>query len=121
MTGRLIAVVGPSGAGKDTLMAAIGRARPDLHIVRRVVTRPSEAGGEPFEGVTEAEFRQRQTRGDFLFAWAAHGLSYGIPASVREVPSRAPASCPKALSTPMTVPRSPTKGALPATVPRIDR
>ncbi|MCC2112585.1 MAG: phosphonate metabolism protein/1,5-bisphosphokinase (PRPP-forming) PhnN, partial [Hyphomicrobiales bacterium] len=54
--GRLVLVVGPSGAGKDTLMAAIGRARPDLHIVRRVVTRPSEAGGEPFEGVTEAEF-----------------------------------------------------------------
>ena len=43
--GQIFAVVGPSGAGKDTLMAAAARARPDLHIVRRVITRPATAGG----------------------------------------------------------------------------
>ena len=57
MKGQLIAVVGPSGAGKDTLIEAARRARPDLLIVRRVITRPTESGGEDFEGVTEAEFR----------------------------------------------------------------
>jgi ABC-type glutathione transport system ATPase component len=37
--GRLFAVVGPSGAGKDTLIDAGRAARPDLLIVRRVITR----------------------------------------------------------------------------------
>lgn len=82
MAGRLIAVVGPSGAGKDTLIAAARAARPDLHVVRRVVTRPEEAGGEPFEGVSEAEFARRKAAGEFALDWRAHGLSYGIPASI---------------------------------------
>lgn len=82
MPGRVFAVVGPSGAGKDTLIAAARAGRPDLHIVRRVITRPTEAGGEPFEGVSEAEFAARAARGDFALTWAAHGLHYGIPATV---------------------------------------
>ena len=40
---RLFAVVGPSGAGKDTLMAAAAH-RPGVALVRRVITRPAEAG-----------------------------------------------------------------------------
>jgi phosphonate metabolism protein PhnN/1,5-bisphosphokinase (PRPP-forming) len=76
---RLFAVVGPSGAGKDTLIAGAMAARPDLRLVRRVITRPTEAGGEPFEGVTEAEFQARKACGDFALDWQAHGLSYGIP------------------------------------------
>lgn len=80
MTGQLFAVVGPSGAGKDTLIDAARRARPDLLIVRRVITRPTEAGGEDFDGVTEAEFTTRKARGDFALDWRAHGLRYGLPA-----------------------------------------
>lgn len=75
----IFAIVGPSGAGKDTLIAGALAARPDLTLVRRVITRPSEAGGEDFDGVTEAEFAIRQSRGDFALHWDAHGLSYGIP------------------------------------------
>lgn len=75
----IFAVVGPSGAGKDTLIRGVLNARPDLHLVRRVITRPTEAGGEDFEGVTPADFAHRQTRGDFALTWEAHGLSYGIP------------------------------------------
>lgn len=81
MTGRLFAVVGPSGAGKDTLIAAARKARPDLVIVRRVITRPTELGGEEFDGVTEAEFTARKARGDFALDWRAHGLRYGLPAA----------------------------------------
>lgn len=77
----IFAIVGPSGAGKDTLLAGAMLARPDLRLVRRVITRPSDAGGEDFEGVTEAEFIQRQNRGEFALDWAAHGLRYGIPHS----------------------------------------
>lgn len=75
----IFAVVGPSGAGKDTLIAGALARRPDLRLVRRVITRPTEAGGEDFEGVTEAEFQARLGRGDFALHWAAHGLRYGIP------------------------------------------
>ncbi|MFN3294302.1 MAG: phosphonate metabolism protein/1,5-bisphosphokinase (PRPP-forming) PhnN [Gemmobacter sp.] len=75
----ILAVVGPSGAGKDTLIAGALRARPDLRLVRRVITRPAEAGGEDFDGVTEAEFAARVARGDFALHWRAHGLAYGIP------------------------------------------
>ena len=78
--GQLFAVVGPSGAGKDTLIDAARRSRPDLLIVRRVITRPTESGGEDFEGVTEAEFALRKARGDFALDWRAHGLRYGLPA-----------------------------------------
>ena len=82
MPGRIFAVVGPSGAGKDTLIGAARTARPDLHIVRRVITRPEEAGGEPYEGITLADFLHRKSVGGFVLDWEAHGLRYGIPDSV---------------------------------------
>jgi ribose 1,5-bisphosphokinase len=85
MPGRLFTLVGPSGAGKDTILAAAVARRPDLHWVRRAITRPESAGGEPFEGVSEPEFQHRAALGAFALTWAAHGLSYGIPATVRDV------------------------------------
>ena len=82
---RLFAIVGPSGAGKDTLMEAARARDPEVYLVRRVITRPSEAGGEDFEGVSQAEFDRRLAAGEFVLHWQAHGLSYGIPATVRDV------------------------------------
>ena len=84
--GPLFAVVGPSGAGKDTLMEAAAAARPDLTLVRRVITRPAGAGGEASEGVSDLEFTARQRAGDFALDWQAHGLSYGIPADQLAAP-----------------------------------
>ena len=74
-------VVGPSGAGKDTVLAG-AQARlagdPHFRFVRRVITRPAEAGGEDHEPVSEAEFAERR----LALQWQAHGLRYGIPADI---------------------------------------
>lgn len=79
--GRVFAVVGPSGAGKDTLLAGAVAASPTLHWARRVITRPESAGGEPYEGATPQEFDFLSTAGVFALEWSAHGLRYGIRAS----------------------------------------
>ena len=42
----IFAIVGPSGAGKDTLIEGALKQRPDLRLIRRVITRPTGAGGE---------------------------------------------------------------------------
>lgn len=84
MSGRLIAVVGPSGVGKDTVMRALAGAVPGLGIVRRVITRPAEPEGEDHVTVSEEEFRALAERGAFLLHWEAHGLHYGIPAEVAD-------------------------------------
>lgn len=78
------AVIGPSGAGKDTLMQRAAAARPEIALVRRVITRPAEAGGEDFEGIGAAEFAARRAAGRFALDWQAHGLSYGVPHPPRD-------------------------------------
>jgi ribose 1,5-bisphosphokinase len=82
VVGRLYAVVGPSGVGKDTLIEAALERRRDLAVAKRVITRPTEAGGEDFEGVTVEEFDRRVATGDFALHWEAHGLKYGVPISI---------------------------------------
>ncbi|MDS9468951.1 phosphonate metabolism protein/1,5-bisphosphokinase (PRPP-forming) PhnN [Paracoccus sp. MBLB3053] len=79
MTGTIIAVVGPSGAGKDTLMRNAVARRPEIALMRRVITRPADADSEDFEGVTQAAFNQMRAEGRFALTWQAHGLNYGIP------------------------------------------
>jgi len=77
----LVLVVGPSGAGKDTLLNAARRALAGdagFHFVRRVITRPADPNGEDHEPATEAEFAAR----DFALQWQAHDLRYGIPADI---------------------------------------
>lgn len=75
----IAAIVGPSGAGKDLLIAGALAARPDLRLARRVITRPTDAGAEDFDGVTSATFARMRDQGRFALSWQAHGLSYGIP------------------------------------------
>lgn len=79
MIGRVFAVVGPSGAGKDTLIVGAVAADPRLHWARRVVTRAPRPGDEPSEAAEAAEFAVRLAAGDFALHWQAHGLDYGIP------------------------------------------
>ena len=83
MRGTLFLVVGPSGAGKDTLMDGARTAladNPDIVFARRAITRPQDAGGEDHDPVTDAEFDTRHRTGGFMLDWRAHDLRYGIPA-----------------------------------------
>lgn len=84
MPGRFIAVVGPSGVGKDSVIATLAARDPRFLAVRRVITRPREAGGEDQLPVTPAEFDRIERDGGFALSWRAHGLAYGIPAGVEE-------------------------------------
>ena len=82
--GRLVLVVGPSGAGKDTLIdaARVGRRdTSDVVFPRRVITRPSSAA-EDHDTVSEQAFDQAVAEGAFAIWWAAHGLRYGIPRAI---------------------------------------
>jgi ribose 1,5-bisphosphokinase len=82
--GRLIAVVGPSGVGKDSVMAGIKNATPTMHLVRRMITRAPELGGEDYTPVTVPDFHEMMRDGAFAIHWGAHGLFYGIPADVHD-------------------------------------
>ena len=81
--GRLIAVVGPSGVGKDSVMQGTAAVMPKLHLVRRIITRAPGLGGEDYDAVSEAQFEDLVSNGAFTVHWSAHGLFYGIPQSVR--------------------------------------
>ncbi|MGD1924431.1 MAG: phosphonate metabolism protein/1,5-bisphosphokinase (PRPP-forming) PhnN [Paracoccaceae bacterium] len=80
--GSFVAVVGPSGAGKDTLIREAIAGRADMILARRVITRPPAPDSEDFESVNTAEFTRRREAGVFAMHWEAHGLSYGIPITV---------------------------------------
>ncbi len=85
MNGTLVPIAGPSGAGKDTLIRLAQqrlRGEPRFVFVRRVITRPRDAGAEDHEPASVAEFARRQEEGTFALSWEAHGLCYGVPRTI---------------------------------------
>jgi ribose 1,5-bisphosphokinase len=83
-SGLFIAVVGPSGAGKDTILTRLKMLLPTEHFTfpSRVISRPPDANEASIYLAADA-FPAARTRCDFLIDWEAHGLCYGIPADVR--------------------------------------
>jgi ribose 1,5-bisphosphokinase len=84
VSGLFVAIVGPSGAGKDTLIRALAqRFSDDPHFaaVKRVVTRASDAH-EDHDTLDPQAFDARARAGGFALTWAAHGLRYGVPIEV---------------------------------------
>ncbi|WP_441260996.1 phosphonate metabolism protein/1,5-bisphosphokinase (PRPP-forming) PhnN [Bradyrhizobium sp. 521_C7_N1_3] len=82
--GRLVLVVGPSGAGKDTLLRLAQAACVDDRDVvfpRRVVTRESSEA-EDNMAMSQDEFRRAREHGDFAVHWEAHGHSYALPLEI---------------------------------------
>lgn len=79
--GRLVLVVGPSGAGKDTLLRLAQAACADddgIVFPRRVVTREASAAEDNLFASHES-FRQTLATGGFALHWEAHGHLYGVP------------------------------------------
>ncbi|WP_423194728.1 phosphonate metabolism protein/1,5-bisphosphokinase (PRPP-forming) PhnN [Cupriavidus sp. H18C2] len=82
-TGTFFLVVGPSGAGKDSLIdGARAILTSGYRFARRVITRPTGSPGEDHEGVSDLEFAHRQEAGEFLVTWDAHDLRYGLPTAL---------------------------------------
>lgn len=80
----MLLVVGPSGAGKDTIIAGAKTActnDPNVVFPRRVVTRAATKA-EDHDSLDDAGFERALAAGDFAFWWQAHGNRYGIPRSV---------------------------------------
>ena len=83
-TGLFVAIVGPSGAGKDALIRGLaGRLGEGDGVLyaRRVVTRRADAF-EDHDTLAEDTFEAARTEGRFALAWSAHGLHYGVPREI---------------------------------------
>lgn len=84
--GRLVMIVGPSGAGKDTLLRFARthlQDRTDIVFPRRVITRPPEPT-EDHETVSIDEFAHLCRIGAFALTWQAHNLHYGVPVAIAD-------------------------------------
>jgi ribose 1,5-bisphosphokinase len=85
--GRLIYVIGPSGAGKDSLLEWV-RIRLPAHsgvrVARRTITRQASAGGEDHIAATDAQFDEALARGEFAMHWRANGHRYGVGREIEQ-------------------------------------
>lgn len=85
--GRIVLVVGPSGAGKDTLLAYAADTlgdRSSIVFPRRLVTRASDPGREDHDSITMTEFKRMRAEANHALCWEAHGHGYIIPRSVTD-------------------------------------
>jgi ribose 1,5-bisphosphokinase len=79
--GAFVGVVGPSGAGKDSVMAgakALLHYQPSIIFPQRIVTRAPDAAEGNVE-MSQREFDLVDASGGFALAWMAHKLSYAVP------------------------------------------
>ena len=83
--GTLVLVVGPSGAGKDSIIRGAQRAfegNSQFVFPRRVVTRKADVAAEDHDSITDMAFALSVAAGDFAVWWKAHGNGYGIPITI---------------------------------------
>jgi ribose 1,5-bisphosphokinase len=83
--GVFVAVAGPSGVGKDTIINYAREklaGRPEFVFVRRVITRAADAKSEDHDTLSAEDFAAAERDGAFSLLWEAHDLRYGLPASV---------------------------------------
>lgn len=81
MNHRLVVVIGPSGAGKDSVLEGLRANWPfsqPASFARRTITRPVKPDDEQHEAVDNARFEQLLAAQAFVMHWQANGLSYGV-------------------------------------------
>jgi ribose 1,5-bisphosphokinase len=74
---RLVYFMGPSGAGKDSLMHWLAKNPPygqRLHLARRIVTRPAPDD----EATDPGTFERLRASGALALHWNANGWHYGV-------------------------------------------
>lgn len=85
--GCLVLVVGPSGAGKDSLLQ-IARDRlsddPRFVFPMRFITRPTGQCRERHLSISTEDFHEMAESGAFFLSWTAHGHGYGLPADIHK-------------------------------------
>src|SRR5437762_1642214 len=83
--GLLFVLSGPSGSGKDTVIAALKQRDLDFYVVASVTARaprPGESEGNPYYFISQEEF-DRLVANDELIEYAnVHGNWYGQPRKV---------------------------------------
>ena len=81
--GLFLAIVGPSGSGKDTIIEALCKQLPNIKRVKRYITREQQkAGGEDSYNIDFDTFGKLERYGGFAFSWSAHHLKYGLPITI---------------------------------------
>lgn len=96
--GWFVAIVGPSGAGKDTIMNAVHEVlknNPEFLFVRRIITRKAginsfndhdetsqNIGNEDNIGVSLEKFFELSQKASFSLQWFAHGIHYALPMGI---------------------------------------
>lgn len=88
---RLFYIIGGSGAGKDSLIDYIRKhvsEHAKVEIIRRYITRSSDAGGENHIALTEEEFFKYRENDRFSMHWFSHNTYYGIGTEVDSLLSK---------------------------------
>jgi phosphonate metabolism protein/1,5-bisphosphokinase (PRPP-forming) PhnN len=79
MMGKLIWLMGPSGSGKDSLLAALRQQEhSQLLVAHRYITRDANAGNENHIALSEREFFARAGQQLFALSWHANSYYYGV-------------------------------------------
>jgi ribose 1,5-bisphosphokinase len=85
-SGRLIYVIGPSGAGKDSVISyardRLGAESAGHVFARRHITRPAGSGGEDHIPITMDAFDRGCADRRFALHWRGNGLGYGVTAEI---------------------------------------
>ena len=77
--GKLIWLMGPSGSGKDSLLAELRQQEPaQLLVAHRYITRAANAGNENHIALSEPEFFTRAGQNLLALSWHANGFYYGV-------------------------------------------
>ena len=80
--GRLIIFSGPSGSGKDTLLAKLLKLHPEIKLSISSITRPMRTGeveGEKYHFISKEEFEERLKNDEFLEHNEYVNNYYGTP------------------------------------------